>query len=66
MTVVVKREDDWCFLCDRRRHKLVGISYEIKTDSDKGDTHFLRICSECVKRIQKTLDEKVPVNQLVA
>jgi len=39
-TVVVKRENDWCYLCSRRKNKLVGISYELKNESEKNENNF--------------------------
>lgn len=64
--VVVKRDNDWCFLCTIRKKKLVGISYEQKNEEDRPATYFLRICKDCLSKIQKVMDDKSVVPNAIA
>jgi hypothetical protein len=66
MAMMIKRDDDWCFICQKRKSKLVGINYEYKTDNEKTDVRFIRICLDCLKRASKMIeDNRLPINASV-
>jgi hypothetical protein len=66
MPLMVRRDSDWCFICQKRKNKLVGINYELRADNEKADVHFIRICSECLKRALKiSEDNRLPVNMSI-
>jgi len=63
---MMKRENDWCFLCMKRRPKLVAINYEFSDERNKTETQFIRICLDCLKRADRIIgDNKIPVNTTI-
>jgi len=48
--MMVKRDNDWCFLCNNRKEKSTAISYVFGNEHVKNETHFIRICMDCLKR----------------
>ena len=63
---MIKRENDWCFLCEQRRNRLVAINYPFENENQKNQTQFIRVCLDCLKRAMKiTDDNKIPINTLL-
>ena len=63
MALMIKRENDWCFICQKRKARLVGINYETRTESEKIEVKFIRVCLDCLKRASKIAeDNKLPIN----
>jgi len=60
---MMKREEDWCFLCLTRKTKLVAICYSLDSETQRNKTQFIRICTDCIKRALKiTEDNKIEAN----
>jgi hypothetical protein len=64
MLPMIKREDDWCFICESRKSKLIAINFKVETEDKKSRYQFIRICLDCLKRSIKIIeDNKIHVNE---
>jgi hypothetical protein len=61
---MIKRQYDWCFICQKRRNTLIAISYEKIVEGTAPIKEFIRICTECIDKAKKIADDKkIPINE---
>jgi len=46
------RKNDWCHICGKRKDKLCDVMF---SNNDEDSTEYMRICSECVNLISRTI-----------
>ncbi len=47
--------NDWCHLCGKRKDTCVDIWYPQNAEHEKNDTCYVRICSECARKILEAI-----------